>query len=118
LLYSSRTPKDVFYGAELQRRNRDDHGLDVIHLFTREVPQGGPASDTGTVAQGLGQAHGRPPGRLSAADIAAWGWPPDFEPDVFVCGPTGFVEAAADLLVDAGHEPGRVKTERFGPTGG
>jgi ferredoxin-NADP reductase len=35
-----------------------------------------------------------------------------------VCGPTGFVEAAANLLVDIGHDPRRVKTERFGSTGG
>jgi ferredoxin-NADP reductase len=39
-------------------------------------------------------------------------------PRVYVCGPTAFVEHVADLLVAAGHEPGRVKTERFGPTGG
>jgi ferredoxin-NADP reductase len=37
---------------------------------------------------------------------------------VFVCGPTGFVETVADLLVDAGHQPGKIKTERFGPSGG
>jgi ferredoxin-NADP reductase len=34
-----------------------------------------------------------------------------------VCGPTGFVEAAADLLVAAGYPAGAVKTERFGPSG-
>jgi len=39
-------------------------------------------------------------------------------PAIFVCGPTGFVTAAADLLTAAGHDPGRIKTERFGPTGG
>jgi ferredoxin-NADP reductase len=37
---------------------------------------------------------------------------------VFVCGPTGFVETAADLLVGAGHDPRAIKTERFGPSGG
>ena len=42
----------------------------------------------------------------------------NLEPDVFVCGPTGFVEAVADFLVDAGHDPRRIRTERFGPTGG
>ena len=36
----------------------------------------------------------------------------------FVCGPTPFVEATANGLVLLGHEPGRVKTERFGPSGG
>jgi ferredoxin-NADP reductase len=37
---------------------------------------------------------------------------------VFVCGPTGFVEHVANLLVQLGHDPHRIKTERFGPTGG
>jgi len=37
---------------------------------------------------------------------------------VFICGPTGFVETVADLLVGAGHDPRRVRTERFGPSGG
>jgi ferredoxin-NADP reductase len=35
-----------------------------------------------------------------------------------VCGPTAFVETVADALVALGHEPGRIRTERFGPTGG
>jgi ferredoxin-NADP reductase len=34
-----------------------------------------------------------------------------------VCGPTSFVEAVASSLVDLGHAPERVRTERFGPTG-
>jgi ferredoxin-NADP reductase len=38
-------------------------------------------------------------------------------PHVFVCGPTGFVEAVADTLVELGHAPERVRTERFGPSG-
>jgi ferredoxin-NADP reductase len=37
---------------------------------------------------------------------------------LYVCGPTGFVEHVAGLLVDLGHDPHTVKTERFGPTGG
>jgi ferredoxin-NADP reductase len=36
----------------------------------------------------------------------------------YVCGPTPFVEAVATALVQLGHEPLRIKTERFGPTGG
>jgi ferredoxin-NADP reductase len=35
-----------------------------------------------------------------------------------VCGPTPLVEAVATALVEFGHDPARVKTERFGPTGG
>jgi ferredoxin-NADP reductase len=60
----------------------------------------------------------RPPGRLDAALLTAAGWPADLRPAAFVCGPTGFVEAVADLLVAQGNDPSRVKTERFGPTGG
>jgi hypothetical protein len=41
----------------------------------------------------------------------------DQHPLMFICGPTPFVETAAAILVELGHEPGRVKTERFGPTG-
>ena len=42
----------------------------------------------------------------------------DERPLVYVCGPTPFVEAVAEALVHLGHEPGRVRTERFGATGG
>jgi ferredoxin-NADP reductase len=37
---------------------------------------------------------------------------------VYVCGPTRMVEAVATTLVELGHDPARVHTERFGPTGG
>jgi ferredoxin-NADP reductase len=43
---------------------------------------------------------------------------PERRPRVYVCGPTPFVEEAARLLVELGHEPTGVHTERFGPTGG
>ena len=43
---------------------------------------------------------------------------PQERPLAFVCGPTPLVEAAATALVELGHDPARVKTERFGPTGG
>jgi ferredoxin-NADP reductase len=39
------------------------------------------------------------------------------EPQIFVCGPTSFVETVADQLVALGHEESSIKTERFGPTG-
>ena len=42
---------------------------------------------------------------------------PSLEPHIYVCGPTALVESAAQTLVDLGHDPSRVKTERFGPTG-
>jgi ferredoxin-NADP reductase len=36
---------------------------------------------------------------------------------VYVCGPTAFVENAADLLVELGHDWQAIHAERFGPTG-
>ena len=56
-------------------------------------------------------------GRVTPETLSAHGWPATFEPACFVCGPTGFVEAVADMLVDLGHAPGLIRTERFGPTG-
>lgn len=99
LVYSVRTPEDRMYLDELRR---GEPGLDTTFLYTRKAPDGWP----------------RPPGRLTAADLVAAGWPADFAPAVYVCGPTGFVEHAADLLVGLGHDPARIRTERFGPSGG
>ena len=48
--------------------------------------------------------------------IAEIAWAPGERPLAYICGPNGFVEAAASALVALGHEPARVKTERFGPT--
>lgn len=101
LIYSVRTPSDVYYADELRRRARDDGGLDVTYAYTRAVPDG----------------WREPPRRLGVAAVNTAGWPPDLEPACFVCGPTGFVEAVADILVALGHDPRRVRTERFGPTG-
>jgi ferredoxin-NADP reductase len=56
--------------------------------------------------------------RIDAPMLAEVGFPPAAAPKVFVCGPTAMVEAVAEALVGLGHEPGRVKTERFGATGG
>jgi ferredoxin-NADP reductase len=100
LIYSVRDPSSLIYGDELARRVRDDQGLDVTYLYTRETPP----------------AWARPAGRIDARVLGEAGWPAEFEPACYVCGPTGFVEAVANLLVAAGHAPARVKTERFGPT--
>ncbi|GAA4722978.1 ferredoxin reductase [Phytohabitans rumicis] len=102
LIYSVRTPADAYYADELRRRVRDDAGLDVTYAYTRTVPDGWPGQ----------------PRRLGVADINTAGWPPDLAPACYVCGPTGFVETVADILVALGHDPRRVRTERFGPTGG
>jgi ferredoxin-NADP reductase len=98
LVYSVRRPEDRIYAAELRRRAAEDGGLDVAWVHTRAAPDGDP----------------RPPGRLRPEDLVAHGWPPDFEPTCYVCGPTGFVEAAAAMLIALGHDPARIRTERFG----
>jgi ferredoxin-NADP reductase len=102
LIYSVRAPRDVYYAEELSRRVRDDAGLDVTYAYTRAVPDG----------------WSTPPRRLGVAEVNSAGWPAEFEPTCFVCGPTGFVEAVADILLALGHDPSRVRTERFGPSGG
>ena len=102
LAYSVRGPDDALYAAELAERQRRDDGLQIDYVYTRTTPAGWPV----------------PPGRIGAAALTTPGWAPDRSPAVFVCGPTGFVEAVANLLVNAGHDPRAIKTERFGPSGG
>jgi ferredoxin-NADP reductase len=99
LLYSSRTLEDVIYREALERVAQE--GADVQLTLTRHWP-----TDW--------QGH---PGRVDRSLLAGVAWPPQRQPLVYVCGPTAFVEVVAEALVEAGHEPGRIKTERFGPTG-
>ena len=100
LIYSVRTPDDVLYAAELRRRAREDAGLDVRIVHTRQAPPDSPVA----------------PKRIDVAVLNSHGWPPDFAPECFVCGPTSFVETAADILVALGHDPRLIRTERFGGT--
>jgi ferredoxin-NADP reductase len=102
LLYSVRDLDATLFRDELEQRARDEDGLDVEFLYTRAAPAG----------------SRRPPGRLDAEFVADVAMRPASGALVFVCGPTGFVEAAANLLVEAGYDPARIKTERFGPSGG
>ncbi|MFE2430342.1 ferredoxin reductase [Streptomyces sp. NPDC059373] len=102
LVYSLRGPAELYYAGELRRPPAADAGVGVDYVYTRTAPPDWP----------------RPPGRLTAADLDPDGHGPQAGPACFVCGPTGFVEAAADLLVGLGHDPRRIRTERFGPTGG
>jgi ferredoxin-NADP reductase len=99
LLYSSRTLEDVIYRAEL---DEPVAGVQVVHTLTRGQPPGW---------------NGRA-GRVGAALLAELAWPPAQNPLAFVCGPTAFVEVVAGALVDLGHPPARIRTERFGATGG
>jgi ferredoxin-NADP reductase len=102
LVYSVRSPETVLYAAELAERGQAGDGLEVSYVYTRSAPPGAQVRV----------------GRLNPVVLAAPGWTREAAPAVFICGPTGFVEAAASLLVKAGHDPGVIKTERFGPSGG
>jgi ferredoxin-NADP reductase len=102
LLYSSRTIDDIIYKKELDRLISSDDGLKVVHTLTRSQPSGW-------------KGYGRRIDRDMVRDVA---WPTDQAPAVFICGPTAFVETAADLLVELGYRPSLIKTERFGATGG
>ena len=99
LLYSARTPTELIYRDELDRYH---DGVEIIYTLTRERPAGW----TGYTR------------RVDHALLAETTWPAGKNPLAFVCGPTSFVETVAGALVALGYEPGRVKTERFGGTGG
>ena len=102
MLLSWRSGDDVIYADELNAIARDATGVEIIHTFTRSPPDGW----TGRT------------GRLERDALAALAWTPAERPLAYVCGPTGLVEAVASALVELGHDPARVLTERFGPTGG
>jgi ferredoxin-NADP reductase len=97
LLYSARTWDDVIYRDELER---PAPGLEVVYTLTREQPEGW----TG---------YARRVDTELLAEVA-----PQEAALTFVCGPTPFVETVAQALVDLGRDPLRIRTERFGPTGG
>jgi ferredoxin-NADP reductase len=102
LLYSSRSIDDVIYREELDRLAGAGDGLTVHHTFTRDRPPGW-------------RGYARRIDRDMLEEVA---WPAREAPLVYICGPTPFVETAAEILVDLGHDPGLIRTERFGPTGG
>jgi ferredoxin-NADP reductase len=101
LLYSSRRWGEVIYRDELARLGESDPTLEVTLTLTREPPPGW-------------AGFRRRIDRMMLAEVA---WPPAERPHVFVCGGTSLVEVVAAALVELGHDPARVKTERFGPTG-
>ena len=99
LLYSSRTLPDVIYRAELgEEHNR----VQVSYTLTRSQPPGW----TGYT------------GRINQALLAEVAWPAEARPLTYIRGPTSFVETAAAALVELGYPAERVRTERFGATGG
>jgi ferredoxin-NADP reductase len=100
LLLSARRWDDVLYRDELAGL-AGSPGLSISYTLTREQPAG---------FTGFGR-------RVDAEMLAAVGPPPAAAPRAFVCGPTPFVEAAANALVALGHDPHAIHAERFGPTG-
>jgi len=102
LLFSSRSLEDVIYRQELEMMGRDGPDLRVVGTLTRKQPEGWTDYR----------------GRIGKALLAEVGFPPDRTPKIYVCGPTAFVEDVSGFLVELGHDPRTVKTERFGPSGG
>jgi ferredoxin-NADP reductase len=95
LLYSSRSLEDVIYRKELDQYRGS---AEVRYTLTRRQPAG----------------WGGFAGRVDDAMLARIAWPASQRPLAFVCGPTPFVEAVAELLVARHYPETRVKTERFG----
>ena len=103
LLYSVRTPESVYYRDELETLTADAASpFAVRFVYTRQTPPGweGPA------------------GRLTAETLRDSILPADASPTFYLCGATVFVETVSTWLVDEGHDPARIRTERYGGIGG
>jgi ferredoxin-NADP reductase len=101
LLLSTRSIDDVLYRDELANLARSQ-GLTVHQTLTRKAP-----------AEWSGSAR-----RIDAEMLGEVSPAPSQRPRIFICGPTAFVERAAELLVELGHDPAAIHAERFGATGG
>jgi ferredoxin-NADP reductase len=100
VLYSSRSLAEVIYREELVQLSEND-GLDIRFTLTRQQPAGW-------------NGYAR---RIDLPLLEEVAFAGDEHPLTYICGPTGFVETAASGLVELGHDPSRIRTERFGPTG-
>jgi ferredoxin-NADP reductase len=101
LLYSARSLQDVIYRHELLESPRDSR-VNVTVALTRSWPEDWTGHQ----------------GRIDERLLDAEAWPAADQPWIYICGPTGFVESISQRMVQRGHPPGRIKTERFGPTSG
>ena len=99
LLCSARSLPLLIYQDELTQLTAD--GIEPSVTLTREQPEGWRGYR----------------GRIDEDLLGRVGWPPDKRPLIYVCGPTAFVETTANALVALGHDPSRIRTERFGGTG-
>lgn len=88
LVVSVRSDDDLYYAGEL---------AEATVVYTRAAPA----------------SSSRPPGRLTAGDL------PAITPGVtgYVCGSSGFADAASRLLLDLGQPAEHIRVERFGPSG-
>jgi ferredoxin-NADP reductase len=102
LLYSSRSIEAVIYRDELDHVAAQNNNLVIAHTLTRSQPPGW-------------AGYSR---RIDREMLTQVAWPKRDAPDVFVCGPTAFVETASGLLVESGYDAPWIRTERFGATGG
>jgi ferredoxin-NADP reductase len=100
LLYSVRTPDDVYFADELRALAEASAPLRLDLVYTRRTPDGWPTPAARITRELLEHAV------IPAAD----------RPRVYVCGSTGFVELVADWLVGLGHDPRSIRTERYGGT--
>ncbi|OBK16181.1 ferredoxin reductase [Mycobacterium asiaticum] len=100
LVYSVRSPADIYYSAELNRLERDCDWFQLSMVYTRSAA---PRST-------------RPIGRVRGADLTITPAKPGRSVLVYVCGPSGFVESVSARLIEQGHQPSAIRTERFGPT--
>jgi ferredoxin-NADP reductase len=101
LLYSSRKFDDIIYRTELERFAENHDGFSFVHTLTRSAP-----------ADWQGETR-----RVDREMLDKYALPASQTPQVFICGPTSFVEIVADQLIASGHQEKHIKTERFGPTG-
>ena len=106
LLYSARSRADIIYRRWLDCADRRRANAVVRYTLTRQAPAGWAG-----YARRIDPEMLRECIRLLASGHSAAG-----PPLCYACGPTGFVEAAADALLAIGIPDRRIRTERFGPT--
>lgn len=91
LVVSVRTPDDLYYADEIP-------GPETTVVYTRATPP----------------SFSRPPARLTGDDL-----PQPVAPGTraYICGSSGFADAASDVLLGAGLPTEQIRVERFGPSG-
>jgi len=91
LVVSVRTPDDLYYAHEVA-------GTETTIVYTRTAPPG----------------FARAPTRLTPHDIPR---PIAPEARAYICGSSGFADAASDVLAALDVPAEHIRIERFGPTG-